>query len=108
MTREQLIQDILSYFRHQTGCASLQAADDLFAGGHLDSLAVMDLLAFLESSVRVRLAVTDLLPANLRTVESIADTLFARRQACEAVIVTGAASDSMNDAAGLSVGEQAP
>jgi acyl carrier protein len=57
--------------------AGLDAGSDLIGDGVLDSLAVLDLVSFLEDRFSLSLPVEEFVPENFRNVAAIAD--LARR-----------------------------
>ena len=57
--------------------AGLNARSDLIGDGVLDSLAILDLVSFIESRFSLRLPVEEFVPENFRSVAAIAD--LARR-----------------------------
>jgi acyl carrier protein len=52
----------------------------LFTGGVLDSLAVMDLVAFVEVEAGLRFAADDVVPENLDSVRRILAYVAARKE----------------------------
>ena len=55
--------------------------DDLIALGVLDSLALLDLLLYLETALQMDLLQDDLLPENFTTIGRIAEFAFAKVEA---------------------------
>ena len=51
---------------------------DLIAAGALDSLAVMELVAFLTDRFNIKIAAAEVTPVNLRSVETLAAFVEAR------------------------------
>ncbi|MFF5437756.1 acyl carrier protein [Streptomyces achromogenes] len=57
--------------------------DDLFAGGYLNSLGALELVAFLEGQYGIAVEVEDLDLDNFRSVTRIVDFVLAKRSARE-------------------------
>ena len=57
---------------------SVNVDTDLIAAGALDSLAVMELVAFLTDRFRIKIAAAEVTPVNLRSVETLAAFVEAR------------------------------
>ena len=56
----------------------VEADTDLIAAGALDSLAVMELVAFLTDRFNIKIAAAEVTPVNLRSVETLAAFVEAR------------------------------
>jgi acyl carrier protein len=70
---------ILEYVRSLNGGnPSIDVDTDLIATGSLDSLSVMELVAFLTEEFKVKIAAADITPANLRSVETLTALVEAR------------------------------
>ena len=70
---------ILEYIRSlKSGNESVDIDTDLIATGSLDSLSVMELVAFLTDEFEVQIAATDVTPANLRSVATLTALVEAR------------------------------
>ncbi len=66
------VEQILTYVRGlKNGNPSLEPDTDLIATGVLDSLTVMELVSYLSKTFGVKIAVTDITPANLRSVNTL-------------------------------------
>lgn len=55
-----------------------------FEAGILDSLSLLDFVAFVEEQYRIEVAPTDILPQNFGTLRAVTDYVFGRLQATEA------------------------
>jgi acyl carrier protein len=58
---------------------SLRDTDQLLESGIVDSLGILDLVAFLESGFQVHINDEELLPENFQTVEAIAQFVERKR-----------------------------
>ena len=58
---------------------SLSDSDQLLESGIVDSLGILDLVAFLESDFKVQITDDELLPENFQTVEAIAEFVERKR-----------------------------
>jgi acyl carrier protein len=61
------------------GLASLQANEDLFTSGTLDSFALVDFVTVLEEHCGIRVPDAEVIPANFRTIEAIDQYVSDRR-----------------------------
>jgi acyl carrier protein len=57
----------------------LSDSDKLLESGIVDSLGILDLVAFLESDFKVQITDDELLPENFQTVEAIAEFVERKR-----------------------------
>ena len=57
---------------------SVELDTDLIAAGALDSLAVMELVAFLTDKFNIKIAAAEVTPVNLRSVETLSAFVEAR------------------------------
>lgn len=57
---------------------SVDVDTDLIAAGALDSLAVMELVAFLTDRFKIKIAAAEVTPVNLRSVETLTAFVEAR------------------------------
>ena len=57
---------------------SVDIDTDLIAAGALDSLAVMELVAFLTDKFNIKIAAAEVTPVNLRSVETLTAFVEAR------------------------------
>ena len=70
---------ILEFIRTlKSGNESVDAGTDLIATGSLDSLSVMELVAFLTDEFEVKIAAADVTPTNLRNVATLTALVEAR------------------------------
>jgi len=58
---------------------NLRDSDKLLESGIVDSLGILDLVAFLESDFQVHISDEELLPENFQTVEAIAQFVERKR-----------------------------
>jgi acyl carrier protein len=58
---------------------SLSDSDKLLESGIVDSLGILDLVAFLESDFKLQITDDELLPENFQTVEAIAEFVERKR-----------------------------
>ena len=71
--------EILKFVRSLNGANdSVNVETDLIETGALDSLSVLELVAFLSDTFKVTIPAADVTPANLRTVETLAALVEAR------------------------------
>lgn len=71
-------EQIIDFLRSVTGQKSLDVSTDLVNAGVTDSLTMMDLLVFLETEFRLRLAFTDLNPEVFQTTRTLAELIATR------------------------------
>jgi acyl carrier protein len=57
---------------------SVDVDTDLIATGSLDSLSVMELVAFLTDEFKIKIAAADIIPVNLRSVATLTAFVEAR------------------------------
>jgi len=77
--REEKQAKILEFVRSLNGGnQSIDVDTDLIATGSLDSLSVMELVAFLTDAFKIKIAAADITPANLRSVETLTALVEAR------------------------------
>ena len=71
---------ILEFVRslNSDGNQSVDIDTDLIATGSLDSLSVMELVAFLTDEFNIKIAATDITPTNLRSVTTLTALVEAR------------------------------
>ena len=60
------------------GNQSVEIDTDLIATGSLDSLSVMELVAYLTDEFNIKIAAADITPANLRSVATLTALVEAR------------------------------
>jgi acyl carrier protein len=80
MNRLSIEEQVTQFLRSLTGHESLNVDTDLFEAGVTDSLTMMDLLVFIETKFRLRLAFADLNPDVFRTPGTIAALIAERLQ----------------------------
>ena len=72
---------ILTFVRGlKNGSDGVDVDTDLIATGVLDSLAVMELVSFVSKNFEVKLGVSDITPANLRSVASLCSLVEEKTQ----------------------------
>ena len=71
-TVKTFIEEELLRGREEGG---IEADENLFTGGMIDSMGIMRLVAFLEKTYETKIPPADLTPANFMTVEKIAGYL---------------------------------
>jgi acyl carrier protein len=75
---EQIRAFVLEKFP-QAKKKNLRDSDKLLESGIVDSLGILDLVAFLESDFQVHISDEELLPENFQTVEAIAQFVERKR-----------------------------
>jgi acyl carrier protein len=70
---------ILEFVRSLNGGNSVDVDTDLIATGSLDSLSVMELVAFLTDAFDIKIAAADITPTNLRSVLTLTALVEARQ-----------------------------
>ncbi len=74
---KQVKMKILEFVRSLNSAnQSVEVDTDLIATGSLDSLSVMELVAFLTDEFKIEIAAADIIPINLRSVATL--TAFVR------------------------------
>lgn len=78
-----LEQDLETFIRdelaHGRAIGTIEPGDDLLARGIIDSLGIMQLVEFLETSYGIEVGPDDLLPANFRDLRAIEAFVAGRR-----------------------------
>jgi acyl carrier protein len=64
-------QALIDYIKDRSGISDFDAETPLFSGGLLDSMAVLELTAFVERKAGVKFAVSDVILDNLDSVNRI-------------------------------------
>lgn len=80
MRQQDIEQRLLQYLRQECH-QQLDADSDLLESGHVDSLLVMDLVAFIKVQFDVTLSAPDLAPRNFRSVARLSELVTSRRPA---------------------------
>lgn len=79
MPDPNLIQETIMKFIHGellTGSeGSIEPDDNLFTGGLVDSLGIMQLVAYLETTLKIKIPPQDLIPDNFRSVSAMTSYL---------------------------------
>ena len=71
MSLPQAVIDFLYGSAQVNGATQPGPTDDLFAGGALDSFALVDFVTVLEEHCAIRVPDAEVIPANFRTIEAI-------------------------------------
>lgn len=79
MALPQGVIDYLNESAQTNGAEQPQAGDDLFKMGVLDSFALVDFVTVLEEQTGIKVADSDVNPANFQTIEAI-ERYVASRQ----------------------------
>ena len=74
-TQQEIRQFLGRFFRHQ----ALGNDDDIFAGGFMNSLVLVQLMSFIESQFSIKIEDEDLEFENFRTINSIV-ALIAKKE----------------------------
>jgi acyl carrier protein len=69
---EHIITDFIATELMGSPGAPVDPDDNLFTAGYVDSVGIMRLIAHLETTFAIRIAPTDLIPQNFRTVRIMA------------------------------------
>lgn len=80
MSLPQAVIDFLNSSAQANGATQPGPNDDLFAGGALDSFALVDFVTVLEEHCAIRVPDAEVIPANFRTIESIDQYVNRRAQ----------------------------
>lgn len=76
---------LVEFLRQVTGQTTLKADTELFEAGCIDSLTMMDLLVFIETSLGVRLDFSDLNTTVFRTPTTLAGLIASRLEGAREV-----------------------
>jgi methoxymalonate biosynthesis acyl carrier protein len=79
MSQGVVEQQIVDFLRSITGETGLERETDLQAAGATDSLTMMDLLVFVETTFQLRLDFGDLTPEVFRTPSTLAALIVSRQ-----------------------------
>ena len=81
MPESTSIQEIVMKFIHNElltqSDESVDPEENLFTGGRIDSLGIMQLIAHLESTLEIKIPPQDLIPENFRSVSAMTTYLQA-------------------------------
>jgi acyl carrier protein len=80
MQRPEIEEQLLMYFRQECD-APIDADSDLLESGFVDSLLVMELVAFIREKFDVTLGASDLAPRHFRSAARLTDLVTSRRPA---------------------------
>jgi acyl carrier protein len=78
---DQLEQAIIDFIREQIAASAdlqIDPEDNLFTGGHVDSLGIMRLIAHLERTLEIDIPLIERVPDNFRSVRVMADYLSGK------------------------------
>jgi acyl carrier protein len=78
MSLPQSVIDFLYNSAQANGATQPGSKDDLFAGGTLDSFALVDFVTVLEEQCDIRVPDAEVIPANFRTIEAIEEYVNGR------------------------------
>jgi acyl carrier protein len=79
MALPQLITDFLKESATSAGVAPPVNGEDLFKTGVLDSFALVDFVALLESTCHIKIPDSDVVAANFQTLQAIENYVQAHR-----------------------------
>lgn len=82
--RDTIRTFISTQLAKRAGDRSIADGDDLLSSGVVDSLGILHLVSFLESSFRVRIRDEDIVPDHFASVEAIAEFVANSRRVQEA------------------------
>jgi acyl carrier protein len=77
---EKLRAFVVSEFLRDIGMKTVDPLDDLLSSGILDSMGVMETVAFVEDELGVRVDDEDIVPENFRTLRSLTELVLSKRQ----------------------------
>jgi acyl carrier protein len=79
MTLPKSIIDFLRESADSAGVAAPVNGDDLFKSGVLDSFALVDFVALLESTCHIKIPDSDVVAANFQTLEAVENYVLAHQ-----------------------------
>jgi acyl carrier protein len=82
-TKSEIEQLIVSFIVNDLQAATAQDLDpeaNLFAGGYLDSISIMRLIAHVESSLALKIPPRDLVPRHFMTIKAMVEYLHPASQ----------------------------
>ena len=79
MALPQSVSDFLKESAANAGVAPPISGDDLFKTGVLDSFALVDFVALLESQCGIKIPDSDVVPTNFQTLEAIEIYIMAHQ-----------------------------
>jgi acyl carrier protein len=82
--QEKLRAFIVSEFLLEQQRDSIDLDDDLLSSGTIDSMGVMELVAYMEESLGVRIDDEDIVPETFRTLRALTELAVAKRHAASA------------------------
>jgi acyl carrier protein len=77
---ERLRAFVVSEFLRDDGSQTVGPLDDLLSSGILDSMGVMETVAFVEEDLRVTVDDEDIVPENFRTLRALTELVLSKRQ----------------------------
>jgi acyl carrier protein len=80
MQHHDIAQQLLTYLRSECD-APIDADSDLLEAGYIDSLLVMELVAFIQEQFEIMLGAADLAPRHFRSVARLTELVASRRPA---------------------------
>ena len=79
MALPQSVKDFLKESAANAGVAPPTSGEDLFKTGVLDSFALVDFVALLESQCSIKIPDSDVVPTNFQTLEAIENYVLAHQ-----------------------------
>ena len=76
MNRIQLVNDLTDYLKHQGHI--IDGETDLFESGAIDSMSIIELICFLEESLKINFDTEQLIGSNFRTIDTIVDLIILK------------------------------
>jgi acyl carrier protein len=71
---------VVSEFLREHGVNTVDPHDDLLSSGVIDSMGVMELVAFIQEDLGVQVDDEDIVAENFRTLRALTDLVLAKRQ----------------------------
>lgn len=78
--QERLRAFVVAEFLRDDGRTTVDLLDDLLGSGILDSMGVMETVAFVEAELGVTVDDEDIDPENFRTLHAITELVLSKRQ----------------------------
>jgi acyl carrier protein len=79
-TQERLRAFVVSEFLRDDGRQTVDPLDDLLSSGILDSMGVMETVAFVEEDFGVTVDDEEIVPENFRTLRALTELVLSKRQ----------------------------
>lgn len=84
MSRDEIVQAIRSFIQTNFMVEEFVDNESFLESGIIDSLGVIDLMAFIEKEYEIKVDPTDVTPENFDSVDRLANFVCAQRQAAQA------------------------